>query len=73
MRLDEQTHHCEVLNTLSEYQNSRSGRNRVKEDVLTWGGLRNHVFDKAEKSAEVVVPTGNEVQKTVQVSQLGKD
>ena len=42
MRLDEQAHHCEVLNALSEYQNSRSGWNRGKEDVLTWGGLCNH-------------------------------
>jgi hypothetical protein len=35
----------------------------MKDNVLTRGGLCDHEFDVAEKSAEVIVPQGYELRK----------
>ena len=40
----------------------RYGRDRGKEDVLTWGDLQYHGL-VWEKSTEVIVPKGNELQR----------
>ncbi|CAZ97537.1 hypothetical protein [Zobellia galactanivorans] len=65
---------------LSECRSSRSGRNRGKEDAITpikigagSGEVSKVTCNYMEKSAEVIVPTGNELHKTAQVSQMGKD
>ena len=52
MRLDKVTQHTDVLSFFN--QNSRSGRDRRKEEALTRGGLCFHGMG-TEKSADSIV------------------
>ncbi len=58
---DKQAHHCNVQTQEAEYLLCRFSSDWWKENALTWGGLSNHELDW-EKSAEVIVVTGNEPQ-----------
>ena len=57
MRLDKAAQHAKVLSSIN--RNSRSGRHRRKEKALTRGDLPTHALSQ-EKSAEAIVPVGNE-------------
>ncbi len=48
-----------ALKNQREFRNSRCGRHRHKDIRLTEGGLELYVI-QIEKSAEVIVATGNE-------------
>jgi len=56
--VDKVTQHTEVPSFIN--RNSRSGRNRRKEEALTRGGLLFHGMEW-EKSAEAIVVAGNEL------------
>ena len=58
--MGKQPHHCNAQR-IPKVHLCRYGRDRGKEDVLTWGGLQYHGL-ALEKSAEVIVPKGNELQ-----------
>ncbi|PHR85796.1 MAG: hypothetical protein COA80_20235 [Leeuwenhoekiella sp.] len=59
--MGKQPHHCKALR-IPKVHLCRYGRDRGKEDALTWGGLQYHVLVQ-EKSAEVMVSKGNELQR----------
>ena len=56
IRAGKQAHLCEARNQQSLV--GRCRRNRMKEYVLTWGGLELYEL-QIEKSAEAIVVTGN--------------
>ena len=58
-KLDKQAHHCNVQTQKVKCLLCRFSSDWRKENALTWGGLSNHELDW-EKSAEVIVVTGNE-------------
>ena len=62
IREGKQAHLCEARNQQS--LKGRCCRNRMKEYVLTWGDLDLYGL-QIEKSAEVIVATGNEPIKKI--------